>query len=69
MPKDWGGKPNCAPRSERPPKDDSDPLEDFINSDLDPICKQCDGTGEQHGRLCLACGGKGYLWERDTDDF
>jgi hypothetical protein len=55
MPKDWGGKPNCGPRSERPPETPQEAPED------DGICKQCDGTGERHGRLCDACGGRGYL--------
>jgi hypothetical protein len=56
MPKDWGGKPNCAPRSERPPEEPQEtPAED------DGVCPACDGTGEQHRQLCKACGGKGYL--------
>lgn len=55
MPKDWGGKPNCGPRSERPPENQQESEAD------DGICKQCDGTGETYGRLCVACGGKGYL--------
>jgi len=55
MPKDWGGKPNCAPRGERPPEDQ----QETPDAD-DGICKQCDGTGERHGRLCDGCGGIGY---------
>ena len=57
MPKDWGETPNCAPRHE--PKIPH-PLEDSNVID-DGICQQCDGTGESHGRMCKACGGKGYL--------
>lgn len=59
MPKDWGGKPDCAPRTERLPH----PQEEFNdeNNTDDGICQGCDGTGEQHGQLCKACGGKGYL--------
>lgn len=53
MPKDWDKQPSCAPR-------ESDPVEDFINSDPDDgICASCDGTGQQHGHLCKDCGGKG----------
>jgi len=56
MPKDWGGKPNCGPRSERPPENPPETQEPD-----DGICKACDGTGETYGRLCVGCGGKGYL--------
>jgi hypothetical protein len=60
MPKDWGGKPNCAPRNERPPAEREFGDEFGEGAADDPICKQCDGTGEQHGRLCDGCGGLGY---------
>lgn len=29
--------------------------------EVDNICAECDGTGDQNGHLCKDCGGKGYL--------
>lgn len=46
------------------PYDEYDGTEgvDLAHEDLDPICTECDGTGEYpEGHLCKACNGKGRI--------
>jgi DnaJ-class molecular chaperone len=44
-----------------PEKTDPQDEREFGEIEGDDICPDCDGTGENDGRMCRACRGKGYV--------